>query len=78
MPLDHGCTAEFALSPAAQQPVFFRVFFSSAGEPAGETFATQARSQREWSSGRMAPCHGVGPGSIPGSRIFAGSNARMA
>ena len=26
--------------------------------------------EREWSSGRMAPCHGVGPGSIPGSRIF--------
>ncbi len=26
---------------------------------------------REWSSGRMAPCHGVGPGSIPGSRIFS-------
>ena len=25
---------------------------------------------REWSSGRMAPCHGVGPGSIPGSRTF--------
>ncbi len=27
-------------------------------------------SRREWSSGRMAPCHGVGPGSIPGSRMF--------
>ena len=27
---------------------------------------------REWSSGRMAPCHGVGPGSIPGSRTFVG------
>ena len=26
--------------------------------------------EREWSSGRMAPCHGVGPGSIPGSRIL--------
>ena len=31
---------------------------------------------REWSSGRMAPCHGVGPGSIPGSRIFSTANAR--
>jgi hypothetical protein len=25
---------------------------------------------REWSSGRMAPCHGVGPSSILGSRMF--------
>ena len=24
--------------------------------------------KREWSSGRMAPCHGVGPGSIPGAQ----------
>ena len=26
--------------------------------------------KRNWSSGRMAPCHGVGPGSIPGLRII--------
>ena len=34
--------------------------------------------KREWSSGRMAPCHGVGPGSIPGSRTIWLTAGRLA
>ena len=45
-----------------------------AGEPRNHlgtsASSPSATARREWSSGRMAPCHGVGPGSIPGSRIF--------
>ena len=44
-------------------------FYESSPRDAFRGVGPRRAALREWSSGRMAPCHGVGPGSIPGSRI---------